>query len=244
MKNMTAKKLLYALSVALVLLAACQKTDNAAKTNSTNSNTVTTNNYNISLSAAANDIDSVSIDVDNDKVNDFTIITYNSNYDSYKEPFTIQASYIHSLQDSTLIAVTNRYANYSGWFHIYNLGAASEFFLYAGGFSTGDVISAGVPDAETVEGDASTINAFEPVGNNTWDCTSSHVYENDLYSPFNQDVSIGDFLNTTQYIGFTMRKKDGRHYGWIKLSNSGSGLSIQVISSGYANGPGQSITAN
>src|ERR1700733_7515648 len=111
MKNRIPKKLLYVFSFGLLLFTACQKTDDATKTSSNKGNVVITNNYHISLSAANKNFDSVSVDVDNDNIKDFTIIAYNSTYDSYQEPRLIEASYIYSLQDSTLIAITNKYAN-------------------------------------------------------------------------------------------------------------------------------------
>ena len=243
MENSIAKKLLYIFSVGLPLFTACQKSDSAKTTNLTNSNTVITNNYNISLSAANKNYDSVSVDVDNDKIKDFTIITYNSNYDSYKESYrTIEASYIYSLQDSTLIVVTNKYAN-DYWSRIYNFGGDSQFFNYAGGFSTGDVIGSKIPNAQAVADYTGTLTAFETVGN-SWDCTSSYVYEAPQYAPDTYNESEGAFLNSTQYIGFTIKKADGRHYGWIKLSNSSSCLNIQVISSAYSTAPNQSVTTN
>ena len=243
MENSIAKKLLYIFSVGLPLFTACQKSDSAKTTNLTNSNTVITNNYNISLSAANKNYDSVSVDVDNDKIKDFTIIAYNSNYDSYKETYrTIEASYSYSLQDSTLIAVTNANSNYY-WSRIYNFGGDSQFFVYASGFNTGDVISNKIPYVQTVADYSNISAAFESVGN-SWDCTSSYVYEGPQYAPNTYNESEGYFLNTTQYIGFTIKKSDGRHYGWIKLSNSNSCLNIQVISSGYSTTPNQSITTN
>jgi len=242
MKNAIAKKIVYLFSAALLLFTACQKSD-SVKTNSSNSGgKIITNNYNISLSAASKNYDSVSVDVDNDKINDFSIIAYNSTYDSYKEPRTIQASYIQSLQDSALVTVTNKYANY-GAYRIYNFGSSSLFFLYAGGFSAGDVIGPTVPDYATVAGYTNIPVAFEPVGMQLV-CTSSYVYENDPYGVYVYNESEGEFLNSTQYIGFTIRKADGRHYGWIKLSNSNSCLNIQIISSGYSTTPNQPVTTN
>ena len=242
MKNPISKKLVFLFFFELLLFTACKKNDNAV-TNSNNSNKIITNNYNINLSAAYKNYDSVSVDVDNDKINDFTIIAYNSNYDDYKETYrTIEASYIYSLQDSTLIAITNKYANYF-WSRIYNFGGGSQFFNYVAGFSTGDMISNKIPDTQTVADYGGTLTAFETVGN-SWDCTSSFVYEAPQYAPFTYNESIGSFLNTTQYIGFTIKKPDGRHYGWIKLSNSNSCLNIQVISSAYSTVAYQSVTTN
>ena len=240
MKNLISKKLLFVLAAGLLLFTACQKSDSAAKTSSNSSNVVINNNYNISLSAANKNYDSVSVDVDNDNIKDFTIIAYNSTYDSYQEPRIIKASYIYSLQDSTLIAITNKYAN-GYWSRLYNFGSDSQYFIYATGFNTGDVIGPGIPNASKVADYGGVLTAFESVGH-SWDCTSSYVYESPQYAPYTYNESIGGVLNTTQYIGFTIKKADGRHYGWIKLSNSNSCLNIQVISSGYSTSPIQSIT--
>jgi hypothetical protein len=242
MKNLFAQKKYTFFCMLVLLFAACQKSSNNPP-NSNGGNKVITNNFNISLSAANKDYDSVSVDVDNDKINDFTIIAYNSTYDSYQEPRTIKASYIYSLQDSTLIAITNRNAN-SFWSRLYNFGSSSQYFVYAGGLNAGAVIGPAMLNFRTVENYASVLTAFEPVGKR-WDCTSSYIYESQQYSsPYYYNESMGDFLNTTQYIGFTIKKANGRHYGWIKLSNYNSCLNIQVISSGYSTSPNQSITAN
>ena len=238
MKITFSKIALYTFSAAL-LVTACQKSESGSTGTSTNGSQVTTNNYGISLSAAAKGYDSVSVDVDNDKVKDFTILAYNSAYGGYKYAMTIQACYIFSMQDSALVAITNRYAN-DGWSRIYNYGSGSYFFTYAGGFVAGDVIGSGVPDYKTAARYAAISTAFEPIGK-TVDCTSEYFYEG---PPNGYNELVGDFLNKTEYIGFTIHKADGRHYGWIKLSNSNSCLNIQVISSGYSTVAGQPITTN
>src|ERR1700758_3839525 len=148
MKNLFAEKNHALLFVAMLLFAACQKSSNGPA-NSNNSNNFIINNFNISLSAANKNYDSVSVDVDNDKIKDFTIIAYNSTYDGYQEPRTIKASYIYSLQDSTLITITNRYAN-GYWSRLYNFGSSSQYFIYAGGLGAGAVIGTATPNFKTV----------------------------------------------------------------------------------------------
>ena len=230
--------------VIFLLATACTKNDPATATSSTTSTgqgsakAIVSRNYNINLSADKKNYDSVSIDVDSDGIKDFSIIAYNNTYDAYQENYTIRASYVCSLQDSTLVAITNKYANY-GWDRLYNFGSGSQLFQYAGGFSAGDSIGTMVPDFITVEMYSYPPNTFEAKGN-FLNCLCSYVYEN-APPAYTYNESVGAFLNTTEYIGFTMKKSDGRHYGWIKISNANSSVDITIVGSEYGSGPGQSI---
>jgi hypothetical protein len=234
MKNPINKKLLYILPAALLLLAACKKSDN-------HSPAVITNNYNVSLSAANQNYDYVAVDVDNDKIADFKIYTYNSKYGGFSFE-TLKNAYIYSTQDSTKIALTNTVTNYR-WYRAYTFNSYSMYYPYANGFGPGAVIGPGIPDFATAIANTSSTIAFERAGVKN-DYLSSSISPNQPNSTFNYNEVVGEFYNATQYIGFSMLKTDGTHYGWIKISTSNSNLNVQVISSGYSTVAGQSITTN
>src|ERR1700744_4708469 len=126
MKNPITKKLLYIFPAALLILAACQKSDNTDPT-------IVNNSYNKSLSSATQNSDYVAIDVDNDKVPDFKVYTYNSSYDGFLSFETRKDAYITPTQDSTTIALTNSYSNY-GWYRTYVFNSLTMYYLYAKGF--------------------------------------------------------------------------------------------------------------
>ena len=234
MKNSINKKLLHIIPAALLLLTACKKNDNPIRT-------VIKNDYNLSLSAASKNYDYVAIDVDNDKVTDFKIYAYNSTYGGFTFE-TLNNAYIVSSQDSTFIALTKSFTNY-GWFQAYTFNSFSMYYPYARGFDAGAVIGPGIPDfATAIKNTANTV-AFERAGK-TVDYLSSSISPNRQNSQFNYDEVVGEFYNATQYMGFSMLKADGRHYGWIKISTSNSNLNVQAISSGYSTVAGQSITTN
>ena len=236
MKNSVNKKPFYILSATLLLLSACTKNDS-------NVSPVITNNYNKSLSAVTQNSDYVAIDVDNDKVPDFKIYVYNSAYDGFLSFETRKDAYILPTQDSTMIALTNSYSNY-GWFRAYVFNSLSMYYLYAKGFGAGEVIGADITNYATAIKNNTITLAFGPTGGKaaTMGSSISPDPANPQFTTYNE--SEGDFDNATQYIGFTMLKADGRHYGWIKVAVSDSNLNVKVISSGYSSVAGQPITIN
>lgn len=232
MKNLINIKLLYILPACIVLLAACTKNND--------NKLVITNNYNLSLSVAAQNSDYVAIDVDNDKVTDFKISAYNSAYDGFLGFETRKDVSIVPTQDSTMIALTNSYSNY-GWFRTYVFDSLTLYYLYAQGFAKGSVIGAALPGYATAIKNNTITTAFGPGGKGVAMASSiSPDPANPKYTTYNE--SEGDFYNATQYIGFTLLKDDGRHYGWVKIAVSNSNLNVQVISSGYSVVAGQPIT--
>jgi hypothetical protein len=234
MKNPINQKLLYILPSALLLLAACKKSDNHYPA-------IINNNYNISLSAANQNYDYVAIDVDDDKITDFKIYAYNSAYGGFSFE-TLKNAYIYSTHDSTKIALTNGVTNY-GWYRAYTFNSYSMYYPYAKGFGAGAVIGGGIPDFATAIMNTGDTIAFERVGG-TIDYLSSSISPNQTNSPFSYNEVVGEFYNTARYIGFSMAKADGIHYGWIKISTSNSNLNVQAISSGYSTVAGRSITTN
>lgn len=231
MKNSINKKLRYILPTALLLLAACAKNDNKP--------TVITNNYNLSLPAATQTTDYLSIDVDNDNVPDFRVF---SKTNAFINAEITKDAYIASVQDSTLIALTKSFANY-GWFRLYTFDSLSIYYSYAAGFGTGAVIGAGIPNFTTATKSSTSTTAFERVGI-TADYLGSTISPSTSFPQYTYNESEGSFSGATKYVGFSMLKADGRHYGWIKIAVSNSNLSVQVISSGYSTIAGQSITIN
>ncbi len=235
MKYTIYKKILCVLPATLLLLAACKKSDS--------NKSAVINNYNANLSAVAQNSDYTAIDVDNDAVPDFKIYAFNSTYDGFKSFETTKNAYIVSTQDSTKIVLTSSFGNY-GWYRAYIFNSYSVYYPYTKGFSAGAAIGVAIPDYATAIKNTNSTIAFERAGQ-TVDYLASSVSpdpSNPQFTTYNE--SEGAFDNATQYIGFSMLKADGRHYGWIKIAVSNSNLNVQVISSGYSTVAGRSITIN
>jgi hypothetical protein len=204
-----------------VTTLSCNKEDGSDNEN----NSVITKDSNVSISVADKEIDSVSVDVDNDGSPDIRLLGSNSKYAAYQNPANIRLMQVELLNDDISIAYTLQYSNYSNGLRIYNFGNSSLFLFYAKSFFKGNVI------------DSSADYVHVQL------CSTSSYVANDVPGYYYNE-SEGDFNNSSGYLAYFINKPDGRHYGWIKLSNSDNSMNAILISSAYCVMTGKPIEIN
>lgn len=204
-------------SILIVATISCNKDEAKA-----GGNNLVVNNYNVNISSSTKEMDTVSADLDNDGVRDVRLITSNNQYTISFQPAKVKMISVERLHNNIEFAYTLQYSNSYG-FRLYNFGGTSLFIFYAKAFSAGASID--------------SLVAFTPT---QYYCTSNYVFS--TVPGFSYNETVGDFANTTTYAAFRMTKSDGKHYGWIRISNSNNCMNASLVSSGYSKTPGEAVT--